>query len=572
MICEACKHENRVDAAFCTECGAKFESKSEEVKPEEVKVEESKLEEPKPEEAKAEETKEEAVVAEPAAAAKPPSAIATTIESLKKLPPKKLAILGGAVAAALLLFIIIIAAAVGGGGSNFSMMAGQMQFLQEGSETVIISGNNRIVIDGNLHSRSISMDGTSAAVLTDFTSSGGGTLWFVSGSRATRVADDVFDFMLSDTGRGMLYETDRAGNRVTLNLYDTRRSNHTRISEDALRGDFTISPDGRTVAYVVIEGNNDHVGYMVVNNRRPERLGANIYPAAVSDGGRHLYYFREDGNNMSFHVRSGRNSARLIENMSTWNFPTILFNQDYSQVLFTHEGRTFHSRNGSERERVSALYIDSVVIPPFAQVRIVNFGAVFGISSFANQTVISSGTDGEARLEFIDRRFEATTVSGTAGIRSGQIAENGREMLFINRSGHLMRVNPTRSNAETVEVVRNIRDFVASPDLSHVYFINNDRDLMHVRGNRTPSRIADFASHLVMSPRGNRAFFITDMGSNGGDLQTSNNGNRASRIATDVRNVWSIGSGVLYSNIDNDIYRSNGNANFSRIATDARVR
>jgi len=569
MICEACKHENEAGVKFCSKCGEKTGATP---APGTIEVvpEADAAPAVKPEEALVATSAPEAKPSTPAAPAS--SSLASTVESIKQMPPKKLAIFGGGIAAVIILLIIIIAAA--SGGSRFDMRQNSITFLREGSEIIVLGNNNRFTIDGRYNSSQVSMDGSRAAVLTDWSSANGGTLWFVTTSRATLVAEDVFSFTLSNTGRGIIFYTDRIGGdwRTTLNLYETNNSRLTRISEDAHFEASTISPDGRTVAFVVAHDarGNEITGYMRVNNRNPERLGDNILPIAVSNGGRHLYYIREDETGReSFHVRSGRNSNRLIPEIGRTP-PTIMFNNDYSQIMFTMDGRTFFSRNGSERERVSALEIQGLLVPPNTQVNLRHgFIQTYGVSTFANQVALSVDSNWETRLEVIDRRFEASMISGTAGLRDAHISENGRTLLFVNRSGHLMSVDPTNNNPEATEIARNLRFFVASSDASHVYFINSDNELMHVRGNRTPTRIADFASHLVMSPRGNRAFFITDMGRNGGDLQTSNNGGRPSRVATEVMSVTATPTSVLYRNFDSDVYRSNGNANFSRVAADA---
>jgi hypothetical protein len=116
-----------------------------------------------------------------------------------------------------------------------------------------------------------------------------------------------------------------------------------------------------------------------------------------------------------------------------------------------------------------------------------------------------------------------------------------------------------------------VESFVVSVDGRTIYFVNDDNELFFVEGEDNNTRIADDvgAWRKTMMPDSNRVFFVGDFSSrtNSGTLFYSDNGGDRVRVpgGNDVTSVWSSANSVFYSNIDGDIYRSNGDENFQRI-------
>jgi len=486
---------------------------------------------------------------------------ASVVGAVKTMPVKKLAIIGGAIVLAIIAIILLVSLLRGSSGVTSSDHIA----IFTDRDQVIISGNNnrQFTIDGEFWDMQRSLDGSRAAILVDYDRNHGGTLWYVTTSRATLVADDVVEFQLSDTGRGIAFLTDLDRNDAgQLVLFDTSNSRSTNITDEVIY--FTISPDGRTVAYAVYLGSNEFRGY-VRSGRSSDRIGDNVMPIAVSNGGRHLYYLRVTSHGWNFdaslHVRSGRTQNRLLPEVP-WDM-NIMLNSDYSEILFTDGDRTFISRNGSDRTVVSRSIIEEILMPTHGQVRFTEDVAVYGVRTFANTVAVTRYS-----VESINRRFETHNVTRNLGWGLPFVSEDGRTLHFLDNRDRLMRVDPTRENAEAVEVARNVRSFAATADGSRVFFVNEDDNLYHIRGNRNPSRIAVAVSpSLIVS--GNRVFYLTDMHhTRGGDLNVSNNGGRGSRVAQDVLRVWSTPTNVFYTNIDGETFRSNGNHRFSMFHQD----
>ena len=100
-----------------------------------------------------------------------------------------------------------------------------------------------------------------------------------------------------------------------------------------------------------------------------------------------------------------------------------------------------------------------------------------------------------------------------------------------------------------------------------MYYVNDEEDLFHVRGNRTTLIATDvYAASLTMSYSGNKVFFLMDYRSNrGGELYFSNNGGKSTKVsgADDVMSIWSTPTNIFYISRDKELFRSNGSEKFA---------
>jgi hypothetical protein len=532
MKCEFCRHENEKGVKFCGKCGAQLPDVPESSTENKVDIKET---------------------------------AGSVVSMVKALPLKKLLTFIIPAVVVIIALIIIIPMLIP---SNIAISKDNISIFNV-QDMVVISGNNnsKFTIDGRLHSSQKNLNGSKAVVLTDYSYSSGGTLWFVTTSGSTRIADEVFSYQIADSGNGVAYFAERDNNNDTssLYLYDTSSRRTTLITYEAFGGMVAISPNGKSVAYIsdYDRSNNEFTGYIRIDGKSAERLGNNMMAIAISDGGKHIYYTRmsEDGWSASLHVRSGRNDNRLIPEISSWGWSSIILNRDYSQVIFNIDDRAFFSRNGSERERVAGSSIYGLLLPRGGQSVSYSSGGpnimVYGVRTFANTLAVTNNG-----IEIIANNFEANRV--TSSNSNAFISDDGKSLLFISGST-LVRIDPNKKDAERNEIARDVRTFTASNNGRTVFYVNRDDELWCVKGNGRPSRVANFVSsdYLTMSNNSNKIFFLVDRTRSGGELHYSNNGGRNVRITTDVTEVWNTPANVFYRTIDSDLFRSNGNERFT---------
>ena len=135
----------------------------------------------------------------------------------------------------ILIFTIIIFAPRSGK-SKANLKEHHIELIYDGNEVYISVDNAaKFSVDGILYASQSNTDGGKAALLTDYDYRYGGTLWFVTSSGATRIADDVYAFHLADSGNGIVYFTDYDPGYSTalLYLYDTSNKKTTHITDEA---------------------------------------------------------------------------------------------------------------------------------------------------------------------------------------------------------------------------------------------------------------------------------------------------------------------------------------------------
>ena len=545
MTCTNCSHNNEQGAEFCAGCGATLKQYQQ------------------------------------TAEAPDSGAEANEIVFVKRLRLKKAIVLVIAAAVVIIAAVNIIPAL---GGLRYDAIKDWIEILEDDFE-VIISGNNnpRFKIDGELDSYEISIDRSKAVVLVDFDDedSFGGALWFVTTSDAHLIAEDVFGYLLADSGNGVAYlsDYDEDNNTAALYLYETAGRRKTLITGDASCMDygslfgFAISPDGKSVGYAADYDKNsgEFTGYIVTDGNR-QRLGDNMLAMVISNGGKYLYYIEIDQEDYiaSLYVRSGQNVSRLAVDADKISGAFIL-NKDYSQAIFTisdGDARSYISRNGAERERISGPAIRSLVLPRDTQSRsIYNMARIniYGVSSFSGFVARTSES-----ISYYNSELEPDRASSSdRNAYSASVSSDGKTLYYLNNSNRLSFIKFKGAGAERTDIDKDVVSFVASADGKSVYYVNDENELYFAKQGGTPVKIADdvFARSLALSFSSNRVYFLVDYSdSKGGELYYSDNGGRKAKVqgAFEVIGVVSSPTNIFFVTVDGEYYRSNGNENFTR--------
>jgi len=499
---------------------------------------------------------------------------------LKAIPLKK--VLTIAIPTIVVIAALIIGLSMIGGSGGSTVRSSITWFDRDGDTVVSINNNARIILDGSVDTALTSIDGSKTVMLVKDRGESEGTLWFLSASGSARIAEYVLAFRLSDSGNGVAYITDYNSRKdvATLYLYDTSAKKGVKITEDAAYpgyGDLSgvcISPNGKSLGYTGDFNVNSYKysGYISIDGKAPEKLGEYMVALAISDGGRYLYYLKNnaDGDDRSFHVRSGNSDNRLISGFD--GSSGLLFNRDYSQVLFEHQGKSYLSRNGGEREKIGGSTITGFLTPRGTQRRYVPgevYLSVIGIDNLINQVAYTS-----EGLVYINGGLEANRISSSDDYKySAVISSNGKTLLYLNNSGHLSAIDPTDPNAERREVARNVERFVATSDAKTIYYVNDEQTLLCIKGNGFPAKISEDVSYryLVMPFNSKNAFFLTDYSEkHGGELYYSVNGGIRIKVpgGSDVVDLWSTPANLFFQNYDGEVFRSGGDEKFSLFADD----
>lgn len=383
-------------------------------------------------------------------------------------------------------------------------------FISQDDDSVVIAldGKTKSTIKGRLGNQSYSFDGKTAAILVNdsdestYGSDSEGYSLYIVTDKATFVTDGVHDdIKLSLSGDGIAFtrEIDNDTRTAELCLWSVGKVS-TVTTDYSTRNGFSISPDGKTVAYTLYDEDEDKVEGCYYNGKETS-LGKDIIPVAIANGAKYVYYNKKD----SLYVQAGANGDS--KNKLGEGVYDYYFNNDLTQIIYNSSSKAYISRNGGEKESLSDTI--SYFILPAGTVSEYNNGQVIGISSFADTFYINGSS-----VIHINGKFE--TNNAVKNANNPQLAKDGKTIIY-RRNDSIYKINGTKENAEDKELVKeDVHNFIATSDGGAVYFCNTDDELFYQKGTGKPVRIGEdlggnyfYGDYWAMFG-GNKLFFISD--------------------------------------------------------------
>jgi hypothetical protein len=453
-----------------------------------------------------------------------------------------------------LFLIVIIIAVVIAVGSVYGE-AKDMVFFNAAGKTIIAYDNgSRGEIDGVMQDFQISLDASKAAVMTE-----SGVLYYTNGAgNPVKVADDVFDFVLADSGNGLIYRTDfhRENQTAELHLFDGRNS--CVIAERAfIRA--AVSPDAQTVFYVV-----DGEGY--VNGKALGITG--IIPLAVSNGAEYLYYYRiKTDYHLQLTVQRGLDRESGVVLSDTDTEIGVLLNKDYSQMVFNtfcENPGAYISIGGGEAQMICGTPIERFIIPENAQNLFIRNSMiyVYGFRDFKNKAFLTNRSE----LYLLNRNLQTVSIAENA--RNITMTGNGRQIYYID-GDNLRLAGLFNAHRENPVIATNVGNYAIASG-GNVYYVSYSNGL-YLQGRNVAEEI--ISGSLRTSGCGT-VFFLSEFSSSQGGSLFFMNGFVRNRVAGEVKMVVAYNNNVFYYvETDDwifDVYRSSGNGRFELFLQEAR--
>ncbi|MCL2020310.1 MAG: zinc ribbon domain-containing protein [Oscillospiraceae bacterium] len=476
-----------------------------------------------------------------------------------------------AAVAAVFVLILAVALFLAIGPSKYQSVKGAVFAFPIDSETSIIFPHKKagVKVEGEVYGYSMSLDGTKAAItVRDEDSEDGYTLYIV-GSKVEKIDRDVRDFWFAPNGGGVVYskyyDDDEAGELFLWNGGSSKK-----ISNDlALRDgwyskypayDCVISPDGKTVGFVADKGGDDFIGIVWTGGKENELDRRELFvPAAVSNGAKYVYYYRDFDGDRSLFVQRGLNENTRTR-LGTGAY-IVAFNNDLSQVVLSSGSRSLISSKGRDAVALSGT-VNGFIMPEGTREFYLGGGTMYGVSSFVD-TYYYNGSI----IRIKNGRFDTDSVM--RGVDSAFLANDGKTLTYL-RNGGIFKVNGKASDPNPVELVRdNVYHFVPTGDGKAVFFIDDHYDINFQKGTGRAVSIAySFSGRVGMSfalYKGNTLFFVED-----GELfsSTGRSSTRISGINMDVEGIYVDALAVYAIGEDGReeiVYRSTNGKKFTEV-------
>lgn len=551
MLCKDCGNEYSPGDKFCQKCGSMITH-------EQINV--PSLEDNAPKEANRPH-EQEPMNNEPAQAEQPTPADT-------KRPPKLPVIVAAGIGVVAIIILLLVMMPGGSKYLKSSNAYNMLFYVDSGSYVVLTPENGTIDLDveDDIDRISYSMGGTEMAFLADFFSIDGGTLYFMEGQTVTEVSDGVYSFLLNAEGNAIAYLADYGEDGGDLYLYDCKKKSKEKVAKEVYSIE-AISPDGKSVGYIASYRNYDNYrGFISINGREPESVGKNCRPFAVSNNGKYVYYERYGNDADTLYVKAGKDDIKL----GKYDSYSAFLNRDYSEILFSSEGRTYISAKGKDKIKVSNSNIRWLLKP--AAMAYVQYGTimVYGLDSFAGKVAV--GDDNS--LFYINKDFSSERIS--SGVSSNVlISDDMNTVLYANNRGSLFKVENLKKSFEPVEIGEDLEvvRFQATSDMKKIYYVNEDDDLYYIRGKSKPKNIAHDVEDILMNTKDDRLYFLEDFRRDSGTLYTTKNGSKKQAVenADEVASIQLYGDKVIYFEGDYNgftLYISESPTKFEKLLED----
>ncbi len=472
----------------------------------------------------------------------------------------KILLMAGAAAVIVLLAVVAVLFLRGDGIQKTDPNAALLVYSEdeEGFEFVTAQGTTVLLEVDNVYQAERSLDGRLCAVLADYGFyEDSGDLYYADEKTVVLVAEGVSSFTFSDEGTGIAYIKGSADYMTgDLYLYSVKDQESTKIDSGVKAGSVCISPDGKSIAYIGSYSNDySFKGYRSIKGDKPEEMGENIIPIAISDGGKYQYYYELTGSSYDLYVKHRKNEVKLATSM--YSGTSVFLNKDYTQLLYIDEGKTYLSENGDTKEKISSSQMQYCVLPDNTASKSTDTTEssiyVYGISDFGGKVVAI-----DSSLYYLNKDFEPELITGY--VYYYQLAADNNSLLYSN-GGSLYYIKNIKKSRMSEEIGSNIDIymFTASDDLSQVYYTDEDDTLYYKKGSKDSRKVADGVYYYYAIRGDDKRFFYLmeyDESKSAGTLYTAKWGRFRKEVSMvdEVYSIFSYNGAVFCYMISDDGY------------------
>lgn len=483
------------------------------------------------------------------------------------------------VAAAALVFLILLLVLVprtakspdvGTYGSN------QLSYYSDDDEIIFYTSSKVVAeIEDAKDTPMLSMDGSKAAILADFSRSDGGSLYLIDSKGEKLIDDGVYYFVMAPSGKAVAYllDYDSTDNTADLMLYNGKKS--VKIKDDVSMNYYTdyiddvalvLSPGGNAVAYLEFDG-DEFTSYISLNGKTPKKLGKNQIVIGLSDNAKYVYYLEmdEDTYNGEFYVKARNDRIKLASDASSLD--NLMFNEDFSQLLYQYERKTYLTIKGGEKIKI--LNNRAELLLPSNAVKMNYIGEnviTYGINSFSNKLLVASED-----IFYLNGKHETNKITDIN--YKALITNDMEKLVYLDYSECMHIVTKLGSkNPKDLELgaADDVVNFTLSKDGKKIYYVNEDDELYSITASNKPYKIADDVANSNLVTLGNRLYFLMDYYDTGALHYTTGKRKTAVKNADEVSYVYRLGNGLIYQEGDYDereIYGSSNGKSFKKLFT-----
>ncbi len=410
----------------------------------------------------------------------------------------------------------------------YTEQTSSVNFLYQAAEdrtVILVNGTERGAVSGTVSEKLFSGRGDACAAVI------GNTLYIIKGKNVMPIAEAVLDFTLSADGDALAYRTAPA------NLYyreTGKKDEPSLISKECYSSAYCLSASGRELAYTARdEAGVSRLRIESYSGSRPyiENV-AGFSPVAVSDKCRYIYYTDQNGALFIFESKT----ASKIKCADKPDLTSLIFNRDFTEVLFTENGGTVFYAEGERQQIVGAAATQYLQLLPNRRVasRTLQGGMQYMLSSFyKNYFYHASGT--AKQLTYLDQKGNLQEISFVDDVSTVTVTDKGVYFLLTNvvseENTHCVLWHAPKGKVEPERVDWGVSRYCTNIDGSRVMYTGYEDALYIYRAETGSARLCDsiIAKSLAVTTDDLFCFYREE-----GVLTVSDNGGELRDLATDV--------------------------------------
>lgn len=545
MICPNCKTELPEGAAFCGSCGTKIEAAAQQAVPVQQAVPAqpaAPVQQAVPAQPAAEAAASVAVEAQPAAEAAQavqggeaaaPAAKSFDINALLK--NKTVIIAAAAVLAVIVLAVLIGVVSSVAGGNPYKVNYNSIRTYYTDGETVLFQNGKEVdkTIDGEIDYGMYSSDRSVRAILAE-----DDTLYLVKGGKLTVISEDVKSFVMSDDGSTVAYVADDE-----ISIFQGGKSKTVREVETSYPS-LSLSPKGDVLCYSDTE-DDDTMLYAYKGGKETE-LAKNCVPYYVADGGSIVYVNNIEKGKFGY-IKNLKDDPEYLGELES----IVCVSDDNKEVMFYTGSKTLYFAPGL-KDTIQVSRDKVYFITPS------NATSAGSLKNFIGES------DGKIkRFKLKGGEFESFSIKSSDC--TYKLSKDGKTMLYSS-NGKLRLISTTKEDPKETDIDKDTYGFKASDDLKHIYYLDDDGNLVYSNGRKSKKIESDLDDNGKYKVDSNgMCVFIDDNDA----LEYSKNGSAKKKVKgmSDVSSVAVYGN-IFFVNNDDVLYISNNGTSYKKTSVE----
>ncbi len=341
-----------------------------------------------------------------------------------------------------------------------------------------------------------------------------GTLYLLKGKKAKQIAEDVGDYSLSIYGDSVVY-TVVDGTDVTYYYRKLSSSKSVEIHENELDSmilSYTISPDGKSVAYFCSDGLERSLYYF--NGKKSVEVTDDCLGDVIgmSNGGKYIYAVAmdEDDRKITLFSYNKKGDETKIDSCDGTGFA---LNLDGTQIKYQSNGKTYISTKAKEPIKAASDPIE-LLVPRYTAVeyRITSKGAyIYPVENLYNHVYTSGST------AYYVAKKESKNVKLVKADSSRFTLDDSAEFLYYFEDEELMvlqisKGEKAKDKAKTI--AKDVDSYVVTSDRKYVYFVSDSE--LHVvngkKGGKSKELSTDDVKGSLSIDKNDVVYFFSDDG------------------------------------------------------------